>query len=103
MSVVTLRYESAQATLTVDRDTKIAKMSRVYSKQLCKGHGAGAVDLATTYADKHGLTLVAEVRQFGNPRRKTMNEGQLIGFYKKFGFVIERSKPKPVLMVRKPS
>jgi len=77
--------------LLIGRNNKILYIDYIKSDHEFKGFASRTLDEISYYADRHGVTLLLEVKPLplydhGIPK---LNEQQLIEWYNRHGFVVE--------------
>ena len=77
------KYQSASCILKFGDG--FARLTNLYSTNPGQGHASMLMREVIDFADKHGVILVLEVGQYGNPRG--LNNDQLKVFYEKYEFV----------------
>lgn len=99
--VVNLKYSQASAKLS-RLDADLYSLSNVWSQSPGQGHGRGIMEKVIHFADKHGLTLVLMVQQYGQPGSGRLSNEQLEQFYSCFGFLKHPNSTRPTTMYRRP-
>jgi predicted GNAT superfamily acetyltransferase len=78
-------YQGARAQLAI-WDECNATLSNVFSVNRGRGHANRLMENVCKYAEKHELTLLLEVQQFGYADRDSPDNSGLKTWYRKFGF-----------------
>lgn len=97
MATVSFTHESAGALLH-EWGNGTASLSDLHVRTYRQGHATALMKKLESYADKHKLVLILQVRRYGTPH-EGMSNSELEMFYSKFGF-IRQSDRKPVVMIR---
>lgn len=93
--------ESASVILH-ERSSNAWELKNFRSDKPGQGHGRGLMEMVCKIADSQGYVLLLTAQPYGRVRPGDLNSGQLVDFYKKFGFnrVDQRRPPR---MRREPS
>lgn len=99
MEPVTLKFESASCRIK-EKDGYIW-LTNVYARKRGLGHGTRLMELVTEYADAHSMDLCLVVQAYNSVANKgILTNGQLILFYKKFGFDLYDTGDRTIEMFR---
>lgn len=83
-----LRFQYGRATAKLAVwDEHHATLSNVFSVDRGKGHAHGVLQQVADYADRHGLELLLEARQYGYSDKMSPDNAGLRRFYAKYGFL----------------
>jgi GNAT superfamily N-acetyltransferase len=98
--VIKFRHETATAVLC-DWGDGTSSLGYVYARAKGQGHAKSLMAYIVDYVEtNHIRSIYIEVDGYGPKNKKALTNEQLVGFYAKFGFVVDRAADDAVCMER---
>jgi GNAT superfamily N-acetyltransferase len=98
--VIKFRNDKASASLC-DWGDGTSSLAYLYSRAKGQGYATSLMETIVAYADSHHIrSIYMEVEQYGPKNQNSLTTDQLVTFYSKFGFVVDRDTNDSICMER---